>query len=76
MILQTKYAVGDEVWFMHDNKPIKVKVSECSIGVQDNYKTTVKYRIHIESKVGLDRISLWLFGSELFPTKQALLDSL
>ncbi len=76
MIIQTKYSIGDEVWYMHENKPANAKISEVSIGVQDDFNTVVKYRIYIDSKVMLDRISLWGFGTELFPTKQALLDSL
>jgi hypothetical protein len=28
MIITTKYSIGDEVWYMNDNKPVQAKVCD------------------------------------------------
>lgn len=66
MTIETKYNIGDEVWFMFDEKPIRGTIknigSHISINVVINGNSYIFRR---EAK-----------GFELFPTKEELLKSL
>lgn len=71
MTIETKYNVGDEVWFMDDNKPTKGIVVKLDIDVSrkgdwyiEHYKVEAKGFIHFK------------VGQSLFPTKEELLKSL
>lgn len=71
MTIETKYNLGDEVWFMCENK-VYVSFIE-DVRVKRNNKTT-KIEYMVESMQKKD------FGlkkeSDLFPTKEELLKSL
>jgi hypothetical protein len=71
MIIETKYNIGDEVWFMDENRPIKGIVSKLDIDVSskgdwyiEHYKVKAAGYLHFE------------VGQSLFPTKEELLNSL
>lgn len=37
MKIETKFSVGERIWFMHDNKPISKKILAINIGVGVDY---------------------------------------
>ena len=67
MKIETKYNIGDEVWFMFDGKPLNGKIAKIS-------EHTIKIRVRFKDSKD------YLFGRErgfkLFPTKEELLKSL
>lgn len=68
MKIETKYNIGDEVWFIFDGKPLNgkiVKISEYTIKIKVRFKDGKDYLFSREIK-----------GFELFPTKEELLKSL
>ena len=68
MTIETKYNIGDEVWFVFDGKPLNGKIariSEHTIKVNVIFKDGKKYLFSRDIK-----------GFELFPTKEELLKSL
>ena len=68
MKIETKYNIGDEVWFIFDGKPLNgkiVKISEYTIKIEVRFKDGKDYLFSREIK-----------GFELFPTKEELLKSL
>lgn len=70
MKIETKYNIGDEVWFMENNKPTKGIVVKLDIDIArsgDWYIENYKVESH-----GL-RCEV---GQSLFPTKEELLKSL
>lgn len=71
MIIETKYNVGDEAWFMWFNKPIKGIVVKIDIDIA---KTGDWYIEHY--KVEVDGSWYCHIGQSLFPTKEELLKSL
>ena len=71
MTIETKYNIGDEVWLMRYNKPEPVKVKYISIHVS-NDGVIMKFAVVRQNKEELHNMVL----SELFPTKQDLLNSL
>lgn len=76
MIIKAKYNIGDEVWFMYENKPIQIQIGR--IEVYYGYKLNKNGEEAIEKRVvyidwyGEHRIS----ESKLFPTKEELIKSL
>ena len=71
MTIETKFNVGDEVWFMENNKPNKGSVVKIDI---DRARTGDWYIEHYKVKHGNDQICH--IGQSLFPTKEELLKSL
>ena len=68
MTIETKYNIGDEVWFMFDGKPLNGKIariSEHTIKVEVRFKDGKDYLFSREIK-----------GFKHFPTKEELLKSL
>lgn len=68
MKIETKYNIGDEVWFMFDGKPLSGKIariSEHTIKIEVRFKDGKDYLFCREIK-----------GFNLFPTKEELLKSL
>ena len=68
MKIETKYNIGDDVWFIFDGKPLNgkiVKISEYTIKIEVRFKDGKDYLFSREIK-----------GFELFPTKEELLKSL
>jgi hypothetical protein len=73
MQITTKYSIGDEVWFMDNNRPVRANVgivqtfaSECA--------ETITYKVKKLPNGNLDPVEL--YESKLFPSKQELLASL
>lgn len=68
MKIETKYNVGDEVWFLFDGKPLNGKIfriTEYAIKVKVIFKDGKKYLFSRDIK-----------DFKLFPTKEELLKSL
>ena len=68
MTIETKYNIGDEVWFMFDGKPLKgkvVRIREYTIKVKVIFKDGKEYIISRDIK-----------DFKLSPTKEELLKSL
>lgn len=64
--LKTKYNIGDEVWFMTNNKPRKTTVERVIIS-----RESISYEVKRAPGV-----PGFLLEDELFPTKEDLLKSL
>ena len=67
MTIETKYNVGQKVWILHRNTIREETVIEIKIEVNKRGKAEIIYDIRYMEDVS---------ESELFPSKQALLDSL
>lgn len=68
MTIETKYNIGDEVWFLFDGKPLNGKIariSEYTIKIIVIFKDGKEYLFSRDIK-----------GFKLFPTKEELLKSL
>lgn len=78
MKIETKFSIGDKVWFMSDNKPLEVEISRikvCQFLVQGLYKTEITYMVKFIHSTGCESIrgySEHLF----FRTKKELVQSL
>ena len=70
MTIETKYNIGDEVWFMPFGNPKKGVIKTITIGVLGDGDVKLKYFVE-KSGLGYHR-----FESDLFPTKEELLKSL
>lgn len=69
MTIETKYNIGDKVWQMRDNEPTQFTIDRMRV-----LATNLSDAIYIYYEVVGS--SKEYYESELFPTKQALLDSL
>lgn len=76
MTIETKYNVGDEVWFLKDNKATTMRIWDIDIRVRTAYDGEKTYGSYT-------RIFYYDFGcyneieeNKLFPTKEELLKSL
>lgn len=76
MDFKTKYNLNDKVWFMKDNKPTEVKISAIEIFYVNTNQDTIKYNAKdcTNPKTWLDHTNL--NESNLFPTKELLIQSL
>ena len=68
MIIETKYKIGDEVWFLFDGKPLNGKIARIS---EYTIKVKVIFEDGKEYLFGRD-----IKGFKLFRTKEELLKSL
>lgn len=71
MTIETKYNIGDEVWFMNMNKPTKGSVVKIDIDIARRGDWYIEHY-----KVEADRIIYQHIGQSIFPTKEELLKSL
>lgn len=81
MKFETKCDLGDNVWFMHDNKAMRGRI----LGIEVNYSCShfddantpqcVDYSVNYTVKICLG-YSIRMSSSELFSTKEELLKSL
>ena len=71
MKIETKYNIGDEVWFASHLHHIKFVISEIIINAYHN-KTMIVYGVDFKNYIGHCQKE----ESELFPTKEELLKSL
>lgn len=76
MVITTKYDVGDEVWAMVSNKPTKTKI--ISFNQTYTYKlNNVAWNLDAPSEdLWSYKNNAWKNESQLFRTKQELIDSL
>lgn len=71
MIIETKFNIGDEVWFMKENKPTKKVVNFIEIvTASTTSKSFIQYGLKMEDTV--ERVT----EKHLFSTKEELLKSL
>lgn len=73
MTIETKYNIGDEVWFMHDNK-VKTAII-ITIGVFVEIDMNSQY-VSNSIQYGLYNFNHPYIENQLFPTKEELLKSL
>lgn len=76
MTIETKYNIGQTVWFMNDNKPTEKVIYKITIGeiISFNNRPKIYYEI---GRYGVDRIiEMIKVESELYITKEDLLKSL
>lgn len=67
MKIETKYEIGQEVWFMYNNRPTSMRVMHIELYISSN-----KVKRQYIDKYGSYRVS----EHKLFPTKEELLKSL
>lgn len=70
MTIETKYNIGDEVWFLSYNSPRKARICGMSIYVTNSGEITLIYSL-TEKDVYWHKQE-----QDLFPTKEELLKSL
>lgn len=73
MTIETKYNIGDEVWFMHDNKAKRGTIIKIDVSLErdmnsQNVGKSVQYSIF--------NFHAPYIGTHLFHTKEELLNSL
>lgn len=76
MTIKTKYNIGDELWFMANNKPTTIKVWNIIVEIKTKcdgqYTYGTHHKIYYQDYYGYHKI----LEQELFPTKEELLKSL
>ena len=70
MTIETKFNIGDEVWFMNEGEPISEKIVRIDVE-QYERKQFVEYTVVLG-----DCILTTFYEQEIFPTKEELLKSL
>lgn len=70
MTIETKYNIGDEVWFMNEGEPTSEKIVRIDVE-QYERKQFVEYTMVLS-----DVILTSFYEQEVFPTKEELLKSL
>lgn len=73
MTIETRYNIGDKVWFMHENK-VKTEII-IKIGVVVERDMNSQY-VGKSIQYGLYSVSYPYAENHLFPTKEELLESL
>lgn len=73
MIIETKYNIGDEVWFMHDNSAKSAIVTKIDIVIEKGMNSTDVYK---STAYSLFNYCRYYTKDKLFPTKEELLKSL
>lgn len=81
MIIETKYNAGDEVWFIHDNKVKSDKILLIKLCIRANGKNDIEYRMESYNDNCITKQPKHVISNDfsernIFPSKQALLDSL
>lgn len=66
MTIDTKYDIGQEVWFMHQNKCISSEIKDIHIDVLNYY---IQYIFFVPEEI-------WISKNDLFSSKELLLKSL
>lgn len=71
MTIETKYNIGDEVWFMNENKVYVSFIEDVRVK-RNNKNTKIEYMVESMQKkdFGLKK------EQDLFPTKEELIKSL
>lgn len=69
MKIETKYDLGQEVWFMHNNIPTCMPIINIAISVCGIKHTITQYVFQADEEI-------WLTEHKLFATKEELIASL
>lgn len=69
MKIETKYSIGDEVWFMWGNKPTKRKVSLLHVSADGD---GIEVTYYVDDR----EIEIYFEEVELFETKKGVIESL
>lgn len=72
MEIKTKYNIGDEVWYMENNKVCCDKISAVHLHIYE-YDQIINYSFGLTD---CTKLYIHVDESKLFPSKQELLDSL
>lgn len=67
-LVKTKYKIGDQVWYLYDNRVISTDVTGVRISVDSTGKYSAEYILHYDSS--------WMEEGRLFESKNELLASL
>lgn len=70
MIIETKYNIGDVVWFQTLGINYNAKITHISVDIFNDGKNIINYNLHYRG-FNYERCE-----NELFPTKEELLNSL
>lgn len=74
MTIETKYNIGDEVWFMCENKELQSYIDDIRVMCEKENTIKISYWVKPLNVRGKGN---WLYHEQnLFPTKQELLKSL
>lgn len=71
MTIETKFNIGDVVWFMSMNKPTKGRVVKIDIDIAKHADWYIEHY-----KVEVRGVMYQKIGQNVFPTKEELLKSL
>lgn len=70
MTIETKFNIGDEVWFMNEGEPISEKIVRIDVE-QYERKRFVEYTVVLG-----DCLLTTFYEQEIFPTKEELIKNL
>lgn len=71
MKIETKFNVGNEVWFIHNNVPQSLEIGFITVTIENGYCVEYTFRLGADTK----RV-LYLREDEVFSTKEELINSL
>lgn len=66
--VNTKYNIGDQVWFISSNRVVSQEITGIRVCVESEEECKVEYNLHFGS--------IWASGDKLFKSKKELLESL
>lgn len=69
MKIETKYELGQKVWFMHANRPECLPIIYITISVRGIKQVIIQYIFQVDEEI-------WLTEHKLFATKEELIASL
>jgi hypothetical protein len=73
MTIETRYNIGDRVWFMHDNKVESEIIIKINAVIEKDMNCT---GVHKSIAYSLFNYSGYYTENKLFPTKEELIKSL
>ena len=76
MTIETKFAPGDEVWIMENNKPVGYKIIGTSAHAVFDFYSSSPSIAKVSHQLQADKNINWHAEESLFPTKADLLASL
>jgi hypothetical protein len=66
--VNTKYNIGDKVWFISDNRVVSLDITGARVCVESKEECKEEYLLHFKS--------IWVSEDKLFKSKKELLESL
>jgi hypothetical protein len=76
MTINTKFNIGDEVWFVEYNRPLTARIFRISASVSEGYENQTRIYYYTRQNSCGNYIDRTLYETDLFPDKQSLLNSL